>query len=114
MFGTVAARFNDDGVTAVYQHLRELLRARGAHLGDGLLEPATGRFSTQIRALVPPSRVRYLADVADAVRALPRRDRRAAGRAAPARRAARGRRGRARRRRSTPRSRAPKPTSTAA
>ena len=33
-----------------------------------LLEPTTGRVSTQISALVPPSRVRYLAEVADTVR----------------------------------------------
>ena len=35
VFGSVAARFNDDGVTAVYQHLRGLLRRAGAHLDDG-------------------------------------------------------------------------------
>ena len=67
VFGTVAARFNDDGVTALYQHLREALRGAGAHLGEGLLDATTRRFSTQVRALVPPNRARYLADVADVV-----------------------------------------------
>ena len=35
VFGTVASRFNDDGVTALYQHLRGLLAERAAG-GRGL------------------------------------------------------------------------------
>ena len=35
VFGTVASRFNDDGVTALYQHLRALLAAHGLAVGDG-------------------------------------------------------------------------------
>ena len=68
VFGSVAARFNDDGVTAVYQYLRDLLRGVGAQMSEGQLEPTSRRFSTQVRALVPPNRVRYLADVTDVVR----------------------------------------------
>src|SRR5207344_2982991 len=32
VFGTSAATFNDDGVTALYQHLAGLLGAQGLHL----------------------------------------------------------------------------------
>src|SRR5690606_32827450 len=37
VFGTIAARFNDDGTTALYQHLRELLREHGLPAGGGAL-----------------------------------------------------------------------------
>ena len=40
VFGTVAARFNDDGVTAVYQHLTLLLADKGLALGDGCIVEA--------------------------------------------------------------------------
>ena len=35
VFGTSAARFDDDGVTALYQHLRELLAEHGLPVGAG-------------------------------------------------------------------------------
>ena len=68
VFGTVAARFNDDGVTAVYQHLRGLLAGHGLQLTDGTLAPATSRVSTHIGTILPSARQRYLAEIADAVR----------------------------------------------
>ena len=42
VFGTSAARFDDDGVTALYQHLRELLAAQGLPAVAGML-PAVQR-----------------------------------------------------------------------
>jgi methylmalonyl-CoA mutase len=68
VFGTVASRFNDDGVTALYQYLRQRLG-----LPAGVLEPVAGRTSTRGASIVPASRTRYLADVADAVRLYHRR-----------------------------------------
>ena len=35
VFGTSAATFNDDGVTALYQHLRDLLAEHGLPVADG-------------------------------------------------------------------------------
>jgi isobutyryl-CoA mutase len=69
VFGTIAARFNDDGVTALYQHLRRLLREHGLAAAGGALAPATGRFPTGITSIVPPARAQYLAEVAETVRA---------------------------------------------
>jgi methylmalonyl-CoA mutase len=69
VFGTVASRFADDGVTALYQYLRDRLAGLGLQVTTGLLPAAPGRASTRGQALVPPARSRYLADVADAVRA---------------------------------------------
>ncbi len=64
VFGTVAARFNDDGVTALYQYLRDRLGLPGT----GVLRPVAGRVSSLEAAIIPPSRSRYLAEVTDAVR----------------------------------------------
>ncbi|HEY1998657.1 fused isobutyryl-CoA mutase/GTPase IcmF [Paraburkholderia sp.] len=73
VFGTIASRFNDDGVTALYQQLAQALRAHGLpEHGDGggrLPELAGLRHSSGRNAIVPPARVRYLADVAQTVQA---------------------------------------------
>jgi methylmalonyl-CoA mutase len=68
VFGTVASRFNDDGVTALYQLLRKALTASGLHVGPGLLPEVQGRTSTRGQAVVPPDRDRYLADIASTLR----------------------------------------------
>jgi len=65
VFGTSAATFNDEGVTALYQHLRGLL------LGEevtGRLPHTDRRTSAPHTAVIPPGKVRYLADVAETVR----------------------------------------------
>jgi methylmalonyl-CoA mutase len=69
VFGTVAARFNDDGVTALYQHLRSQLRGHGLRAGGGTLAPVDTRVPTGLTTIVPPDRSRYLSEVADTVRA---------------------------------------------
>ncbi|PRX59249.1 methylmalonyl-CoA mutase [Nonomuraea fuscirosea] len=65
VFGTIAARFNDAGVTALYHHLKPLLPTGAS---PGLLAPVQGRTSQASAAIVPPARVRYLADIAETVR----------------------------------------------
>ncbi|MGF6775990.1 fused isobutyryl-CoA mutase/GTPase IcmF [Paraburkholderia sp. GAS334] len=68
VFGTIASRFNDDGVTALYQQLSKALRAHGLREGDTHLPKLEGvRHSSDRNAIVPPARVRYLADVAQTV-----------------------------------------------
>ncbi|MBO0692763.1 MAG: cobalamin-dependent protein, partial [Acidimicrobiaceae bacterium] len=69
VFGTVASRFNDDGVTALYGELRGRLAAAGLALGEGRLTIPEGRNSTGATVIVPTERVRYLADAAATVRA---------------------------------------------
>jgi len=75
VFGTMASRFNDDGVTALYQALKPRLAALGLKLGEGRLPPVDTRHSTHQVPIVPGARVRYLADIADAVRGYKRRAR---------------------------------------
>ena len=75
VFGTMASRFNDDGVTALYQALKPRLDALGLKFGEGLLPVVTTRHSTHQVPIVPGARVRYLADIADTVRGYKRRAR---------------------------------------
>jgi isobutyryl-CoA mutase len=66
VFGTIAARYNDAGVTALYHHLKGMLLEDA---GPGLLPQVSERTSQASAAIVPPSRSRYLAEIAETVRA---------------------------------------------
>ena len=68
VFGTMASRFNDDGVTALYQAIKPRLAELGLELGAGILPPVATRFSTHQVPIVPAARTRYLAEITDAVR----------------------------------------------
>jgi len=68
VFGTMAARFNDDGVTALYQALKSRLAELGLKLKEGLLPQVSVRHSTNQTPVVPPARTRYLAEITDTVR----------------------------------------------
>jgi methylmalonyl-CoA mutase len=67
VFGTMAARFNDDGVTALFQAVAPALVAKGLKLGKPLPLVAV-KASSRGRAIVPAERTRYLAEIAEAVR----------------------------------------------
>jgi methylmalonyl-CoA mutase len=69
VFGTVASRFNDDGVSALYHELRGRLAVHGLPVGAGVLPAPTTTVSSLHEAVVPPARSRYLAEVAETVRA---------------------------------------------
>ncbi|MFD2418863.1 fused isobutyryl-CoA mutase/GTPase IcmF [Amycolatopsis pigmentata] len=68
VFGTSAAKFNDDGVTALYAHLRDALAERGLSVSAGTLPHVEGKVSTGASTVIPPSRTRYLAEIAETVR----------------------------------------------
>ena len=69
VYGTIASRFNDDGVTAFYHRLLEILRERGlVGWSDGALPVSDVRTSSHSRAIVPSGRVRYLSEIAQTVR----------------------------------------------
>src|SRR5688572_21845485 len=68
VFGTSAATFNDDGVTALYQHLRSELADAGLEVTDGTLPHVDVRHSSGIRQVVPADRVRYLSEITETVR----------------------------------------------
>jgi methylmalonyl-CoA mutase len=76
VFGTIASRFADDGVTALYQFVYDRLapggcgpqRSIGLGAGPGTLARVPGRVSTRVHAILPADRGRYLSEVAGAVR----------------------------------------------
>jgi methylmalonyl-CoA mutase len=75
VFGTMAARFNDDGVTALYQALKPRLQALGLPLDAGTLPAVQVRHSTNQTPVVPAARTRYLAEISDTVRGYKKRAR---------------------------------------
>ena len=68
VYGTSAARFDDDGVTALYQALCERLGKHGLEPGGGVLAPVDTKVSTKLDTIIPTGRERYLSDIAEAVR----------------------------------------------
>ncbi|MFS8198469.1 fused isobutyryl-CoA mutase/GTPase IcmF [Streptomyces sp. CWNU-52B] len=78
VYGTSAATFNDDGVTALYQHLKTVLDAHGLPSQEGVLTPVDVRHSSGIRQVVPAERVRYLAEIVETVRGYQRESERLA------------------------------------
>ncbi len=73
VFGTMAAHFNDDGVTALYQAMKPRLQALGLALPHARLPLASVRHSSHQTPIVPSSRSRYLAEISDTVRGYKRR-----------------------------------------
>src|SRR5262245_5448778 len=68
VYGTIASRFNDDGVTALYQGILPLLVEHGLKVAPGALPVMKEHASSGRNAIIPPARSRYLAEVADTVR----------------------------------------------
>src|SRR5258708_3545810 len=68
VYGTIASRFNDDGVTALYQGILPPLAEHGLKFQPRALLPIKARASSARNPIVPPARSRYLAEVADTVR----------------------------------------------
>jgi methylmalonyl-CoA mutase len=70
VYGTQASRFNDDGVTALYQGMLPRLAELGLRVdpAKGRLPRIEARHSSSQVVIVPPARVRYLADISTTVR----------------------------------------------
>ncbi|EIJ42878.1 methylmalonyl-CoA mutase [Beggiatoa alba B18LD] len=70
VYGTIAARFNDDGITALYQGVIDLIgeKLQIQWQTGGKLERVNVRESSDTTVIIPPARQRYLAEIADTVR----------------------------------------------
>jgi methylmalonyl-CoA mutase len=69
VYGTIASRFNDDGVSALYHGLVRVMRDRGLiDWPEGRLPEPASKVSSRAHAIVPSERQRYLSDIADTVR----------------------------------------------
>jgi methylmalonyl-CoA mutase len=68
VFGTIASKFNDDGITALYQALVPQLRKHGLPEYASSLERTDTKISTQRTVIIPAQNQRYLAEIAEEVR----------------------------------------------
>ena len=68
VYGTIASRFNDNGVTALYQALADKLADFGLKRGPGKLPKVAGRTASGVNVVIPAQRARYLAEIAECVR----------------------------------------------
>jgi methylmalonyl-CoA mutase len=68
VFGTIAAKFNDDGVTAMYHALLALLAEKTGVNLTSTLAPVTNKTSSTKSIIVSPERIRYLSEIAETVR----------------------------------------------
>jgi methylmalonyl-CoA mutase len=73
VFGSIASRFNDDGVTALYQYLLGCINTKKGTQYTSSMPHPTQRTSSSKTIIIPPHRTRYLAEIADTVRAYHRR-----------------------------------------
>jgi methylmalonyl-CoA mutase len=73
VFGTIASKFNDDGVTALYHALLEMIAAKTGVKFESSLPKPQSKESSSKTIIIPPERTRYLAEIAETVRAYHRR-----------------------------------------
>ena len=68
VFGTIAAKFNDDGVTSLYLGLLDILNEKGGTNFQSKRPRPKNKYSSTKTVIVPAERNRYLAEIADTVR----------------------------------------------
>jgi methylmalonyl-CoA mutase len=68
VYGTIAAKFNDDGVTALYLGLLDILNEKGGTDFHSKRTRPKNKYSSTKTVIVPAERNRYLAEIADTVR----------------------------------------------
>ncbi len=68
VYGTIASKFNDDGVTAFYHGLLESVAERTGLKLESSLPKKNIRVSTSKTIIIPGERIRYLSDIAETVR----------------------------------------------
>lgn len=68
VYGTIASKFNDDGVTALYHGIVEKLNEKmGTNLQPKLAKPEKKTPSSKT-IVIPANRIRYLSEISDTVR----------------------------------------------
>jgi len=68
VFGTIASKFNDDGVTALYHAILGFLSEKLKTRIDSNLPKPTGQVSTSKTIIIPPERTRYLSEITEVIR----------------------------------------------
>jgi methylmalonyl-CoA mutase len=73
VFGTIASKFNDDGVTALYQALLQQIAEKTGVSFPSKRETPSTKTSTSKTIIIPPERVRYLSEISETIRDYHRR-----------------------------------------
>ncbi|MDA0237383.1 MAG: methylmalonyl-CoA mutase family protein [Proteobacteria bacterium] len=73
VFGTIASRFNDSGVTALYHTVADALVEHGLVRVGRKLPNVKGKSSTKVTSIIPPDRTRYLAEISNTIRSYKKR-----------------------------------------
>jgi methylmalonyl-CoA mutase len=68
VFGTIASKFNDDGITAFYHGLLDLIAEKKGIRYESSLPRSGRKESSSKTIIIPGERTRYLAEIADTVR----------------------------------------------
>ncbi|MGI9322496.1 MAG: methylmalonyl-CoA mutase family protein, partial [Pseudomonadales bacterium] len=69
VYGTIASRFGDDGVSSAYHGLLKVLRQKGLREWPSALPHRDEKLPSERAVVVPVARQRYLAEIAETVRA---------------------------------------------
>ncbi len=68
VYGTIASKFNDDGVTALYHALLDTIADKTRVRFQSRLPRPKTKASTSKTIIIPPERTRYLSEIADTIR----------------------------------------------
>ncbi|MBU2513337.1 methylmalonyl-CoA mutase family protein [bacterium] len=68
VYGTIASKFNDDGVTALYHAILDKLQEKAGISFQSKLPRSGLKTSNTKTIIIPPERVRYLSEIADTIR----------------------------------------------
>jgi methylmalonyl-CoA mutase len=68
VYGTIASKFNDDGVTSLYHGIIDALHDKTPFDRHSTLPRPDKKVSSSKTIVIPPERIRYLAEIAAAIR----------------------------------------------
>ncbi|MBT8371161.1 MAG: cobalamin-dependent protein, partial [Deltaproteobacteria bacterium] len=68
VFGTIASKFNDDGVTALYHAIIETIQQKTGLAFETQIPKPASKTSTSKTIIIPSEKTRYLSDIANCVR----------------------------------------------
>ncbi len=68
VFGTIASKFNDDGVTGLYHALLDTVAEKTGIKFESSLPRNNLKTSSSKTIIIPPERIRYLSEISDTVR----------------------------------------------
>ena len=68
VYGTIASKFNDEGITALYEGCLELFNARKLGSWETRLPPMETKATQPRTVIVPPARQHYLSEISECMR----------------------------------------------